>query len=98
MECILAEGGEAIPRLPRVWLGLTYEADGQGHLISPAPASGLQRGRGASSEASFALGLGGRFALPKPFNGDGSRAVAALAKQVRLRVFSRLLSWLDEYV
>ena len=85
MEALMAEGGEALPRLPRIWLGLTYEADGRGHLISPSTAhtGGHQRCRGAVSEGPHSLTLGGRSALVRPFDGDGSRAVAALEGQVR---------------
>ena len=110
MEAAVAEGGEPVPRLPRVWLGLTYEVDASGQLVTPhhhhlggaAGGSGARGGGHAgsagepSASASMAVppgvGAGGRgghhhgvrggVGVPRPFDGDGSRAVAALARQV----------------
>ena len=95
MEAAISEGGEPVPRLPRVWLGLTYEVDSNGQLITPVQHHGALVARGggeasasaATASGSMAVppgarGMGGRGAIPRPFDGDGSRAVAALVRQV----------------
>ena len=77
-EAAFAEGKETVPRGARAWLSLTYEADPSGELVSPSTLSG-------ATPTAVGLRLTGTSASkkPRPFDGDGSRAVAALAWQVR---------------
>ena len=78
MDAAYAEGKEAVPRGARAWLSLTYEADSSGELVSPSAPSG-------AIPTATGLRLTGTSGSkkPRPFDGDGSRAVAALAWQVR---------------